>query len=208
MKAFHCHGDLAVPADWRDAMFRHRHRIFVDLLGWRALARPDGRDIDAFDDGRAHYIIVIDEAGAYRASARLLPTDGPHMLSETFAGFVDGPLPRGPDIFEWTRHAPGDPDWPAAVNEAARLALHIGILEFALKTGITAFTAILEAGLARRARGYGWDCAPLGRPKAYAEGEAIAVLNPVRAAHLAALRQRAAVTAPILSDADKTAVAA
>ncbi|MBT9444813.1 MAG: autoinducer synthase [Hyphomonadaceae bacterium] len=189
-------------------MHRHRHRIFVDLLGWRALARPDERDIDAFDDGRAHYIIVTDEGGAYRASARLLPTDGPHMLSEAFADFVDGDLPRGPDILEWTRHAPGDPDWPAAVNEAARLALHIGILEFALQYGITAFTALLEAGLARRARGYGWDCTPLGAPHTYAEGEAIAVLNPVRAAHLAALRLRAGLTAPILVDAAAAAIAA
>lgn len=196
-----------LPGSLLDAMHLHRHRIFVDLLGWRALARPDGRDIDAFDDGRAHYIIVVDEGGVYRASARLLPTDGPHMLSETFAGFIDSPLPRGPDIYEWTRHAPGDPDWPAAVNEAARLALHIGILEFALKAGITAFIALMDAGLARRARGYGWDCAPFGPPRRYAEGEAIAVLNPVRAAHLAALRLRAGVTAPILEDARAGAIA-
>jgi N-acyl-L-homoserine lactone synthetase len=199
MKALHCPG--RPPPPWADAMFRHRHRIFVELLGWRALAQPDGRDIDAFDDGRAQYIIVLDADGAYRASARLLPTDGPHMLSETFREFVEGPVPCGPDVFEWTRHAPGDPDWPSEVNEAARLTLHIGILEFALKTGITAFTALLEAGLARRARGYGWDCTPLGPTRAYAEGMALAVLNPVRRGHLDALRVRAGLAGPILAEA-------
>jgi N-acyl-L-homoserine lactone synthetase len=189
-------------------MFRHRHRLFVDLLGWRALARPDGRDIDAFDDGRAHYIIVLDDGDIYRASARLLPTTGPHMLSETFAGFIDGPAPRGPDIFEWTRHAPGDPAWPAAVNEAARLALHIAILEFALERAIAAFTALLEAGLVRRAQAYGWDCTPIGPRRAYGEGEAVAVFNPVRASHLADLRRRAGVARPLLTANDPDAAAA
>jgi N-acyl-L-homoserine lactone synthetase len=199
MRALHHRGPAPFPGS--EAMFRHRHRLFVDLLGWRALARADGRDVDAFDDARAHYIVVFDDEGVYRASARLLPTTGSHMLSEAFADFVDGPLPVGPDIFEWTRHAPGDPAWPAAVNEAARLALHMAVLELALKSGITAYTALLEAGLARRARSYGWDCTPLGPPRAYAEGMALAVLNPVRESHLDVLRQRAGVAGPVLEDA-------
>lgn len=188
-----------------EAMHRHRKRLFIDLLGWQALESADGRESDAYDDARAHYIIVLDDAGTYRASARLLPTTGLHMLSDLFADFVDGPVPHGPHIFEWTRHAPGDPDWPAAVNEAARLALHIAILEYALASGITAFTALLEKGLVRRARAYGWDCTPLGPPRAYGEGEAIAVLNPVRATHLDALRVRAGFTGPILLQRAATA---
>lgn len=188
-----------------EAMHRHRHRIFVELLGWKALDRPDGRDMDGYDDARAHYIIVLDESGAYRASARLLPTTGPHMMADLFADFVDGPVPRGPDIFEWSRHCPGDPDWPAEVNEAARLALHMGIVAFALERGVTSYTALMERGLARRARSYGWDCTPLGPPRGYGEGEAIAIVNPVRAAHLDALRRRAGVTGPVLVSRGKAA---
>jgi acyl-homoserine lactone synthase len=181
-----------------EEMYRHRRRIFVELLGWRALERADGREIDAYDDARAHYIMVLDDSGACRASARLLPTSGPHMMGDLFAAFVDGPVPAGPDIFEWSRHCPGDPAWPPEINEAARLTLHLGILEFALMHGVTGYTALMERGLARRARSYGWDCTPLGPPRSYGEGEAIAVLNPVRAAHLAALRARAGVSGPVL----------
>jgi len=181
-----------------DAMHRHRRRIFVDLLGWRALSGPKEHEADTFDGPDATYILVLDEDGVYRASARLLPTTGAHMMAELFRAFVDGPPPRGPDILEWSRHCPGDPAWPAAINEAARLALHTGVLAYALERGVRAFTAVMDRGLLRRARSYGWDCTPLGPPRAYGEGEAIAVLNPVCAAHLEALRARAGVTGPVL----------
>lgn len=177
--------------DLCESMVRHRHRLFVDLLGWRALARADGRDVDGYDADTAVYVLVLDEDRTLRASARLVPTIGPHMLADHFAAFVDGPVPRGPHIFEWSRHAPGDPHWPAAVNEAARLALHRGVLEICLAQGIEALTAVMDRGLLRRARSYGWDCTPLGAPRAYGEGEAVAVINPVRATHREFLQRRA-----------------
>lgn len=175
-----------------EAMLRHRHHIFVGLLGWRALERPDGRDVDAYDHADAVHVVVCDEAGKFRGSARLLPTAGPHMLADHFSHLVDEAVPRGPDILEWSRHAPGRPDWSAEVNEAARLALHRGVLRYCLDHGITALTAVMDRGLLRRARSYGWDCTVLGPPHPYGEGEAVAVLNPVRAAHLTQLEARAA----------------
>lgn len=175
-----------------EAMLRHRHHIFVGLLGWRALERPDGRDVDAYDHADAVHVVVRDAGGKFRGSARLLPTTGPHMLAEHFAHLVDGAIPRGRDILEWSRHAPGDPDWPAAVNEAARLALHGGVLRYCLDHGVAALTAVMDRGMLRRARSYGWDCTPLGASHPYCEGEAVAVINPVRAGHLARLEARAA----------------
>jgi acyl-homoserine lactone synthase len=176
--------------DLAESMVRQRHRLFVDVLGWRALARPDSRDVDAYDGDHAHYVLVTDGDETLRASARLLPTAGPHMLADVFRAFVDGSVPRGPHIFEWSRHAPGDPDWPAAVNEAARLALHLGVLDFCLTRGVTALTALMDRGLVRRARSYGWDCTPLGPPRAYGEGDAVAVLNSVKVTHRKTLQRR------------------
>jgi N-acyl-L-homoserine lactone synthetase len=132
--------------------------------------------------------MALDDAGAVRGSLRLLPTTGPHMLPEAFPHFLDGPAPRGATIMEWSRHAPGLPGWPPAVNEAARIALHLGVLEYAAAYGVTAFTAIMETWLVRRARLLGWPCAPLGPPRSYGEGDAVAVINPVHADHLAQLR--------------------
>lgn len=180
-------------------MHRHRRRLFVDTLGWRALTVTAGQEIDAFDGPAATYLLACDAGGAVRGSLRLLPTTGPHMLTEVFAHFVDGPPPRAPGILEWSRHAPGLPEWPPAVNAAARIALHLGVLEYAAARGVTGFTAVMETWLVRRARRMGWACTPLGRPQAYGEGEAVALLNSVVSGHLAALRAQTGWTQPVLA---------
>jgi acyl-homoserine lactone synthase len=189
------HGGYAVELA---AMHQQRRALFVDALGWRGLSVTDGEERDAYDTAAATYILAIDVTGAVRGSLRLLPTTGPHMLADVFPDFVIGPPPRGPDIMEWTRHAPGLPDWPPAVNEAARIALHLGVLEYAAAHGVVAFTAIMETWLARRARLMGWSCEPLGPPRSYGEGEAVAVLNPVRPGHLEALRAKTGWRSPVL----------
>ncbi|MDX2233291.1 MAG: acyl-homoserine-lactone synthase [Hyphomonadaceae bacterium] len=180
------------------AMGRQRARLFVDTLGWRGLVVRDGEERDAFDTSAATYLLAIDADGEVRGSLRLLPTTGVHMMAAVFPGFVDGPPPCGPDILEWSRHAPGLPGWPPAVTEAARLALHLGVLEFAAARGVTAFTALMETWLVRRARALGWACTPLGPQQSYGEGQAMAVINPVTPGHLQALRARTGWNAPVL----------
>ncbi len=180
------------------AMHRHRHRLFVETLGWRALAAPDGLEIDAYYTDAATYLLVLDDGGVLRASARFLPTVGPHMLADIFPHLVAGALPRGSAIMEWSRHAPGDPAWAPAINDAARTALHLGVLEFARLRGVAAFTAVMETWLVRRARAMGWPCAPLGAAQPYGEGTAVAVLNTVAPGHLDQLRARTGRRAPVL----------
>lgn len=180
------------------AMHRQRHRLFVETLGWKDLSRPDGLEVDSYDDDRASYLVILDAHGSVRGSARFLPTVGPHMLPEIFPHLLDRALPRGPTILEWSRHAPGDPAWPPPVNAAARIALHLGVLEFARLRGITAFTAVMETWLVKRARAFGWPCEPLGPARPYGEGTAQAVLNPVLPAHLDWLRARTGRRDPVL----------
>jgi acyl-homoserine lactone synthase len=40
-------------ADVLDEYFRLRHEVFVGERGWNDLRRPDGRDIDAYDNDNA-----------------------------------------------------------------------------------------------------------------------------------------------------------
>lgn len=181
-----------------DAMHRHRRRIFVEILGWSALGGDAGREMDSYD-ASATYLLALDEGGVLRGSLRLVATTGPHMLTDVFADFLDAPAPRGPAIMEWTRHAPGDPAWPPEVNAAARIALHLGVLEYAVREGLTGFTALMESWLLRPARALGWPCTPLGAPRRFAEGVAVAVFNPVAPDHLHRLRQRTGRHAPVLA---------
>lgn len=181
-----------------EAMHRHRYRVFVDLMGWRSLESPDRLDIDEFDNANATYLIVIDSDGVVRGSARLMPTWRPNMLTTLFPEYVDGEPPVGPGIWEWTRHAPGDPDWPRELNNMIRHALHIGVLEFAASRGIEALTGIVETRILPRMLDMGWRVDPLGGPVSYGEGVAFAFCAPVDLSNIERLRKRIGRTDPVL----------
>jgi N-acyl-L-homoserine lactone synthetase len=80
------------------AMFRARKEIFVDLLGWEVPVIDGQYEIDEFDTERATYVLLSDPAGDHLGSARLLPTDGPHLLEAHFPHLCDEASPLGPDL--------------------------------------------------------------------------------------------------------------
>ena len=90
---------------YRDEMeqaFRLRYRVFVEERGWRALAKPDGREIDQFDNEHAVHMLYI-EHGTVLGYQRMLPTTRPHLLSEVMPELCEGEHPVGAHIWEWIR---------------------------------------------------------------------------------------------------------
>ena len=89
--------DKKAHSDIFDQMYALRARQFSQRRGWRVTV-TDGMEIDRFDEMNPLYICVTDGAGLLLASLRLLPTTGPHMLSDVFpevmgeAGIVRHPL--------------------------------------------------------------------------------------------------------------------
>ncbi|QXT34386.1 autoinducer synthase [Sphingomonas sanguinis] len=183
-------------------MFAARKAVFVDLLGWDVPV-VDGRfELDQFDDGEAHYLVVTDAAGAHRASARLLPTTRPHLLGTLFPGLcADGP-PTGPAIFEITRFCL-DRSLGARARRAARDALVVALVDHALANDIAHYTAIAGLGWSRQILAFGWRCRPLGPAKAIG-GEQVMALEIAIEANT---RARLAV-AGIIDTASSMAVAA
>ena len=82
--------------------YRLRHQVFVKEMGWENLAKPDGREIDQFDDKHAVHMIYA-EQGKVLGYQRFLPSTRPHLLSEVMPELCDGERPVGPHIWEWTR---------------------------------------------------------------------------------------------------------
>src|SRR5579883_1730697 len=69
---------------YRDEMeqaYRLRHQVFVKEMGWKNLAKPDGREIDQFDNKYAVHMLYIEESKVL-GYQRFLPTTRPHLLSE------------------------------------------------------------------------------------------------------------------------------
>lgn len=88
--------------DLLEEHYRLRHEIFVGERGWSALARPDGREIDAYDTPQAVYVLAIDDGHAV-GGYRFLPTSGPHLLHDRYSHLVHGLVPHGREIHEWSR---------------------------------------------------------------------------------------------------------
>jgi acyl-homoserine lactone synthase len=84
-------------------MFEDRKSVFVYLLGWDVPVLAGRFELDQFDDEAATYIVIADEAGDHLGSARLLPTERPHILGTLFRELCAGPPPAGPAIMEITR---------------------------------------------------------------------------------------------------------
>src|SRR5215510_10510497 len=92
-------------ADIIDKMFLLRAKVFNDRLGWDVKV-SDKRERDRFDELNPLYVVETDEKRNVLASLRLLPTTGPHMLSDVFSELMaPDSIVRSPRILESSRFA-------------------------------------------------------------------------------------------------------
>ncbi len=132
---------------YRDEMeqaYRLRHRVFVEEMGWRDLAKPDGREIDLFDNEHTVHMLYIDH-GKVLGYQRFLPTTRPHLLSEMMPELCDIERPAGAHTWEISRHCvmPGQRSGGRFGCEIA-LSLAIGLVEWGLECGISKFIIEIE----------------------------------------------------------------
>ncbi|WP_165498262.1 acyl-homoserine-lactone synthase [Siculibacillus lacustris] len=170
-----------VTADHRlpvlEQAWRLRHRVFVEEKGWHDLARPDGREIDAYDHAEATHLCVMrgDRVVAY---ARLLPTTRGHLLSDVLPELCRfRAVPRGPETREWTRHCV-DPAYrgSGAVMGEVERELICGIVDWAAEHGVEQLTAEGHPVWASRLRRLGFGVEPLCLPTPIAGEKAIGML--------------------------------
>ena len=156
-------------------MHAARKRVFVDLLRWQ-IPHDGVEERDEFDDEDAVYLVVRDPGtGDHLASVRLLRTDRRHILGDLFPQLCDVPAPRGADVREITRFclAPGI---GRRARLAARAQLVRAFIEYALISGIRAYTGVAHMGWLSQILSAGWDVRPLGLPQVI-EGELIGGLE-------------------------------
>lgn len=151
--------------------FRLRHKIFVDLQGWDALRRVDGRDVDAFDTEDATHILVTDR-GELVGGSRVTPLNRPNLLQTVFNGLVHGDLPADPSLgADWTRFyvRPDRREGRRRAPESA--ALFCAMMEYALNEGSTFITFVSSLSMVEHGTAVGWKITPLG-PASMVEGKA------------------------------------
>jgi acyl-homoserine lactone synthase len=124
--------------------YRLRHQVIVEEMGWTDLAKPDGREIDQFDNKYAVHMLDI-EHGEVLGYQRLLPTTRPHLLSDITPELCEVEQPVGADIWEISRHcvARGHRSGGHYASPITS-ALGAGLLEWALECGVSKFVIEIE----------------------------------------------------------------
>ncbi|MFN3233078.1 MAG: acyl-homoserine-lactone synthase [Alphaproteobacteria bacterium] len=124
-----------------DQMFRQRYEIFVEKLGWDLPARGclDRIEKDQFDTPDTIYLFDMDERLRIRGAARLLSTDGRHLLQELFPDLWLS-VPHGPKVWELSRVYFQPEGGSRAEWHQLAVRLSLGLLELGLLLGLDTVT--------------------------------------------------------------------
>ncbi len=167
--------DFDAYRDRLEQAWRLRHRIFVEEMGWSAIARPDGREIDEFDD----------DTPCISSPSRTMPWSGtrgfsrrhrPYVLSTHLPELCEGEPPAAPHIVEWSRIGVADSVRTSGrrLNPVA-LAILTGIVEWGIPRGIRGFVADMPTSWLLRLLQLHIHALPLGLPRMIDNVEIVAV---------------------------------
>ncbi len=166
--------------------FRFRHEIFVEERKWEALRRPDGREIDFYDNEDAIYMLALEDRRVVGGS-RLYPTTKPYMMSEIFPHLaaVRG-CPADALAWEWSRFCVARDRRDGRVN----LQLMAAAQEFCLDQGIERLCLVMETWWLPRFHEIGFVVTPLGLPALIDGCWTMAAVIDVRPESLDIVRER------------------
>jgi acyl-homoserine lactone synthase len=191
-------GNIHLHAAEMEQVYRLRYDIFVKAKGWSDLEKPDGREIDQFDDEHAVHLLAMRE-GELVGYSRLLPTTRPYLLSTVLPELCDGPAPSSPQTWEWGRICVSDTVRISGrrLNPVA-LALTTGIVEWGLPRGVNRFISQNPTSWLLRLIQLHFRVYPLGLPRLIEGEETIAVEASFDERTLRQLRAVRGETQPVL----------
>ncbi|MGO4386558.1 acyl-homoserine-lactone synthase [Microvirga sp. 2YAF29] len=186
--------DAKVHAGLLDEYFRLRHKVFVGERQWQALKRPDERDIDAYDNAHATYLIALDE-GKVIGGLRLYPTLLPHMISEFFPFLVqEKEVLSGESILECTRY------FIVRERRTGRTDCRLlaAFQKYCLEERVTEVTVVVEMWWLPRWQQAGFKVRPLGLPQLIEGQPCIAAAIQISEQSLAHVSRLAGLRSPYL----------
>lgn len=169
-----------------------RAKVFSGRLGWEVPVMS-GMEIDGYDALDPAYMVMREPGGQLLGCWRLLPTEGPYMLKDSFAQLLEG------------REAPSD----ARIWELSRFALETdkenrygfsdmtmqcfeAVIRYGIENGLTHFVTVTTTAMERLTRRAGVVTSRLGEPQRIGIENAVAFYVDVRATWEALYARRAA----------------
>jgi acyl-homoserine lactone synthase len=178
---------------YEDVIEQHfclRHEIFVEERKWETLRKPDGREIDSYDNEDTVYLLALEDRRVV-GGHRLYPTTKPSMMSEVFPHLasVRG-CPADPLVWEWSRYFVVRDRRDGVLN----LQLMAAVQEFCLDQGIAQVSAIMETWWLPRFHEAGFVVTPLGLPALVEGAWTMAATIDIRKETVDALHDRVGTT--------------
>lgn len=164
-----------------DSMFRLRHDVFHDRLGWQVRSER-GREHDWYDLIGPHYLVARDESGNDAIGCwRLLPTTGPYMLRDVFPMLLDGAAaPADPHVWEVSRFAVATSHTGGTYGFSTLPAdMMRAMLRFGVDQGLQAIVGVTSTPVERMVRQMGFTVERLGRPQRIGNVMSIAFRLPL-----------------------------
>ena len=160
------HGDGRLNDQTVAGMYRLRHAVFHDRLGWDVTS-DNGMEYDEFDKCKPVYLLVRGEDNEIEGCWRMLPTMGPNMLRDVFPQLLHGqPMPQQPDVWELSRFAVATNNAEVGGFGFSELPMRMMqmLFRFAKKNGIKQYVTVTSVSVERMIRKVGVNIGRFGPP--------------------------------------------
>lgn len=141
-----------------------RAKVFRGRLGWEVPVLS-GMEIDGYDALEPRYMLMRD-GGTLRGCWRLLPTEGPYMLKDSFPELLDGQeAPSDPHIWELSRFAlETDGASGYGFSEMTMESIE-AIIRHAHERGLSRYVTVTTVAIERMLRRAGVVITRIGAPR-------------------------------------------
>lgn len=157
------------------AMHKLRARVFKGRMGWD-VPILSGMEIDGYDAIEPIYMLIKSDAGELRGCWRILPTDGPYMLKDSFPQLLHGQTaPESKMIWELSRFA-----IETDINEGfgfSNLTLESikEMMAYGMKHGVNQYITVTTTAIERLLRRAGASTSRVGPPLVIGVENAVAI---------------------------------
>lgn len=160
-------GDSQISTDLLTAMFRQRHEVFYERLGWE-VSSENGLEHDEFDDDHTVYVIARNlKTRDVDASWRIRPTTVPYMLQKTFPQLLGTePAPMNSKTWEVSRFAVCNTPYAPGITQMGELSQDLLALtvQYGADHGIGSFIWVTSVSVERLGTKLGYRPRRFGPP--------------------------------------------
>jgi acyl homoserine lactone synthase len=170
-----------------------RAKVFKDRLGWEVPVLS-GMEIDGYDALEPMYMMIREPGkGTLRGCWRLLPTEGPYMLKDSFSELLHGEqAPQNARIWELSRFAiETDCDSRFGLSEIT-MESFAEMVRYGRRNGIDRYITVTTTSLERLVRRAGVVTTRMGPPVQIGIEKAVALFVDVEATYEALFEHRLA----------------